>query len=145
MRGEVTPNGLVVRNIGFDGNVRHGMLGAGAVPVLDVRSNLNDVAFFDAARRLAAFLIKAFAGENQKNLTASVFVPESAAAGLKCHVAERTVEYRLGVEHRETGRAREEFAVRVNRALWKDRIEILGDRSGGNRTGGAAGESGSRS
>ncbi len=42
------------------------MLGAGAVPVLDVRSNLNDVAFFDAARRLAAFLIKAFAGENQK-------------------------------------------------------------------------------
>ena len=122
MRGEVTPNGLVVRNIGFDGNVRHGMLGAGAVPVLDVRSNLNDVAFFDAARRLAAFLIKAFAGENQKNLTASVFVPESAAAGLKCHVAERTVEYRLGVEHREIGRAREEFAVRIERALFDNGV-----------------------
>ena len=43
------PNGLVVRNIGFDGNVRHGMLGAGAVPVLDVRSNLCLLYTSDAA------------------------------------------------------------------------------------------------
>ena len=78
------------------------------------------------------FLIKAFAGENQKNRTARVFVPEGTATGLKCHVSDRTVEYRIGVEHREIGRAREEWAVRINRALRKYRIEILGDRSGGN-------------
>ena len=109
------PNRFVVGNVSFHRDVCHGVLVTGTVPVFDVRSDLYYIALFDAARRFASFLIKAFSGQNQKDLTSRVFVPECSAARLKRHVADRAIEYRLGVEHREVGRAREEFAVGIDR------------------------------
>ena len=132
------PNRLIVGNVGFHRDVRHGVLVTGTVPVFDVRSDLHYIALFDAARRFASFLIKAFSGQNQKDLTSRVFVPEGSAARLKRHVADWAIEYRLGVEHREVRRAREEFAVGIDRPLREHRVEIFWNRSGRKRSGGTA-------
>ena len=48
------------------------------------------------------------------------------------------VEYRLGAEHREVGRAREEFAVGIDRTLREHRVEIFWNWSGRKRSGGTA-------
>ena len=64
----------------------------GAVPVLDVGGNLNDIARLQTLRRLALFLIPAFAINADQDLTTAtgcvMNVPVVAAAWFKSNVAD---------------------------------------------------------
>ena len=119
----IKPDGFVVWHIGLNRDMSHPAFKTAPMPVLDIRSNAHHIAFFDDLNWLAAFLVTTFAGENEKNLASCVLMPESSRAGLKCHVSDGSVKDGIIVrEHGEVGRAREEFAVRIERALFENGV-----------------------
>lgn len=76
----------------FPGYVGEPAVGGRAVPMLNIRGYTDDIAFFQSANVLAAFLISSFSGKNQQNLSAAVLMPIGSGSGFKRNVAYRGVE-----------------------------------------------------
>jgi len=70
-----------------NGNMRHGTVRSGPVPVLDAHRTNNDVTRPDFLNRFAPFLRPAHAGSDDQNLPHRMDMPVGASARLKGHTA----------------------------------------------------------
>ena len=77
------PGVLVGLGVALDGKVGKPAVGGGAVPVIGVGGDFDDVAGLEPTGGLAALLVEAFAGDADEDLAAGVAVPVVAAAGLE--------------------------------------------------------------
>lgn len=82
------PDGGPFLGVYFNGEVGKPAVLCRAVPVLDMRGDVDDVARLQFTCGLAPFLVPAAAGGNEQRLTAFVSVPAVDAARLKRDVAD---------------------------------------------------------